>query len=367
MKEDKALAVISTGPVNPGTVNAEVLISKALETGVSVDVMERLLTIRRELKAEAAKSAFDQALANFQSQCPAIKKNRQVMNKDGRSVRYSYAPLEVIVHQVKDLLKANGFSYTLDAKVEAGWVEATCKATHEMGHSELSRFKVPIDNDAFMNEAQKFASALTFTKRYAFCNAFGILTGDEDDDSIASGTEPKAEAVVTPKPRQEPKEATEKTREWFIKEIGADRQAATQYLIDWGWLMPNESLEQLSLCHVPVTRKQLAQFKAGMNAFMSTGNLVDPYETVIDVPQNVPQKKDEPWRSFPVPYGKHAGVKLGELEKPTLFGFWANFDPNEEYKGKPRTEGEMTRRLTFRKMLDDAGKHYGFTLPEDKE
>jgi hypothetical protein len=29
---------------------------------------------------------------------------------------------------------------------------------------------------------------LTFAKRYAFCNAFGILTGDEDIDGAGTGT-----------------------------------------------------------------------------------------------------------------------------------------------------------------------------------
>ena len=42
---------------------------------------------------------------------------------------------------------------------------------------------MPIDKDGFMNTPQKFASALTYAKRYAFCNAFGILTADEDDDT----------------------------------------------------------------------------------------------------------------------------------------------------------------------------------------
>jgi hypothetical protein len=51
-----------------------------------------------------------------------------------------------------------------------------------MGHSQESDFTVPIDEKAFMNAPQKVASALTFAKRYAFCNAFGILTGDEDND-----------------------------------------------------------------------------------------------------------------------------------------------------------------------------------------
>ena len=34
-----------------------------------------------------------------------------------------------------------------------------------------------------MSQTQVEAAALTFAKRYAFCNAFGILTGDEDTDA----------------------------------------------------------------------------------------------------------------------------------------------------------------------------------------
>ena len=42
-----------------------------------------------------------------------------------------------------------------------------------------------------MSAPQKFASAMTFAKRYAFCNAFGILTSDEDVD--ANGSEDEKE------------------------------------------------------------------------------------------------------------------------------------------------------------------------------
>jgi hypothetical protein len=34
-----------------------------------------------------------------------------------------------------------------------------------------------------MSQTQVEAATLTFAKRYAFCNAFGILTGDEDIDA----------------------------------------------------------------------------------------------------------------------------------------------------------------------------------------
>src|SRR3990167_3791525 len=49
-----------------------------------------------------------------------------------------------------------------------------------------------------MNAAQKVASALTYAKRYAFCNAFGILTGDADDDARLTGNGDEPHLKDTP-------------------------------------------------------------------------------------------------------------------------------------------------------------------------
>ena len=166
---------------------AEALIAQAIDKGVDVGTMERLLAMRRELKGEFAKEQFNKAMADFQSECPIIKKTKRVMNKDGKTVRYSYAPIDSILTQVRTFLKAHNFSYTIDTKTEGDKVQAICTVTHADGHSQTSSFDIPIDKNAFMNNQQQFASALTFGKRYAFCNAFGILTGDEDDDSKNAG------------------------------------------------------------------------------------------------------------------------------------------------------------------------------------
>lgn len=163
----------------------ERLITHAIDKNVAVDTMEKLLAMRRELKAEWAREQYHEALSVFQSQCPIIKKETIVRNKGG-SERYRYAALDSIISQVRELLRANGFNYKTDAAVEGIAVTATCVATHKFGHSEASSFMVPIDKDAFMSAPQQFASALTFAKRYAFCNAFGIQTGDLDDDATAA-------------------------------------------------------------------------------------------------------------------------------------------------------------------------------------
>lgn len=193
-KQSKALVVRqNTTP--------EMLIMEGVKKGISVDTMERLLVIRREVKAEQGKEAFNLALSSFQSECPIIKKLKVVKNKDG-SRRYAYAPLDSIVEQVRPFLMKNRLSFTIDSVVEDKWVKATCKITHELGHSETSTFQVPIAADAYMTEPQKFASALTFAKRYAFVNALGILTGDEDIDAVDAGTPGKI--YVAKKSKVEP-------------------------------------------------------------------------------------------------------------------------------------------------------------------
>ncbi len=185
-----AVAVVTPKPVATQDNSAEALISQAITAGVDVGTMERLLAMRATIKAEQAREAFNAAMAKFQGEQPAIVKEKIVHDKYGKE-RYRFAPLDIIVKQVKTNLQEN-------AIVEDGWVTAVCKVTHTLGHNELSSFKVPVDKDSYMSQPQKFAAALTFAKRYAFCNAFGILTGDEDTDANFEkfDKEPVADDVI---------------------------------------------------------------------------------------------------------------------------------------------------------------------------
>ena len=186
MSKENQLSTITP----PESADVTALLRQAIEKDVPVETMEKLLTMRRELRAEWARDQYHTALANFQSELPVIKKTRKVMNKDGKTERYSYAPLDSIVAQVKKLLEKHGFSHREDATIDGKFVKAQCIITHRHGHSETSEFAVPIDPTAYMNDAQKYASALTFSKRYAFCDALGILTGDADTDTVEIANEP---------------------------------------------------------------------------------------------------------------------------------------------------------------------------------
>lgn len=183
------------------------LVRYALEKGADVGVMERMLALHRQMKADDAKEAFDRSMAELQRNMPTI-----VKTKAGAKNAYVYAPLEEIIHQVKHLISDHGFSYTINSEIppdqKAAVVKAIVTVTHAAGHSKPSEFTVPIDTqNPMMTAPQRYGGAMTFAKRYAFCNAFGIMTADVDLDG-RNPTEPKARKFGPQRPagetRQEP-------------------------------------------------------------------------------------------------------------------------------------------------------------------
>ncbi len=184
---------------NKSVASVDSFIEKAIIANAPVETMERLFALHKEVKAEKAKELFIGAMSKFQSECPIIKKNKDVNNKDGKTVRYSYASLDSIVSQVKEILGKNGLAYTTTVENEAGFITANCKIIHNAGHSETSSFKIPIDTEGYMSAPQKYASALTFAKRYAFCNALGILTGEDDFDAGDVGKPSETATIVSEK------------------------------------------------------------------------------------------------------------------------------------------------------------------------
>jgi hypothetical protein len=193
-KKEQEIQAVPVQEIAPKqeAMSVEVFIAKAIESGLSIEHMEKLFTLREKVKAEQAHEAFTEAMAQFQAVCPVIEKTKKVLNKDGRTVRYQYAPLDVIISQIQQPLAKSGLSYSWDVKNNPGFMTAVATITHRLGHTQSSEFTIPIDMDGFMTAPQKYASAQTFAKRYALCNVLGIATGDEDDDSLATTNEKEA-------------------------------------------------------------------------------------------------------------------------------------------------------------------------------
>lgn len=176
----------------------ESLLRYALDKNADVGVIERLMAVRKELQAEAAKAAFDDAMREFQSRCPVITKTTPAVGRDGRPM-YHYAAMEKILSETQALRGELGFSHTFDTKVDAGWVECFCIVKHRGGHEESRSFKVPATSKSpMMNDPQMYASALTFLQRYTFCASFGIGTAVQDMDGRTSEQKPAGPSRLAP-------------------------------------------------------------------------------------------------------------------------------------------------------------------------
>jgi hypothetical protein len=173
-------ALVEVGP--------SALLSQAIDKGLPMDTIERLVALFDRQVAKQARDDFFAALSMFQSACPVIEKSHKVPNKkkndhDKETVRYSYAAIEDLVAQAGPYLKEFGFSWTVKPEQTDKDVTAAVYAHHKDGHVEITKFTVPLDPAAYMSDPQKAAAALTFATRYAFKGAFGIQTRGEDNEA----------------------------------------------------------------------------------------------------------------------------------------------------------------------------------------
>jgi hypothetical protein len=221
---DKLQKIEAAGAVGK-PIDIESLFRAAMERGP--EIVERMMAVRRELNAEAAKAAFDSAIRDFQAECPPIKKNRHVEGL------YSYAPFETILAIVKPTMQKFGLSFTLDTDTESkdGWVIATCRITHVGGHSDVSRGKFPLGTGTrAMSTTQIYAAALSFASRRVFCNALGIVTEGEDNDG--RGGQPQPAGASKPEPPDPAREAIKKL--WVL--LKPVRGTVANWTAANGWL-----------------------------------------------------------------------------------------------------------------------------------
>src|SRR5437867_1584359 len=79
----------------------QALIEQAISKNASIEVLERLFALYKEIMAERAKQEFNLAMAEFQRNCPKIIRTEKAdfQSKTGR-VRYTYAPLEEVLDKI---------------------------------------------------------------------------------------------------------------------------------------------------------------------------------------------------------------------------------------------------------------------------
>lgn len=167
------------------TIEPTSLISQAIDKGISVEALEKLMGLQERWEANNARKEFFAALSVFQSKCPEIRKNKNVNfpNQSGGNTSYNYAPLSDIERQIKDLMHECGLTKRWETEDNGnGKIVVTCIITHTAGHSERSMMSADADNSGKKNVIQARASSITYMQRYTLIGALGIGTADNDID-----------------------------------------------------------------------------------------------------------------------------------------------------------------------------------------
>lgn len=155
------------------------LLRLATEQGADVDKLEKLMALQERWQANKARAAFFAAIADFQSECPDLRKTKQV---SFNQTNYNYAPLADIARQIKVLMKKHSLSYRWEFQDKSPEIIVTCLVTHIEGHTEKTTMAALADVTGSKNPIQARGSTIEYLKRYTLIGALGLSTADSDID-----------------------------------------------------------------------------------------------------------------------------------------------------------------------------------------
>lgn len=179
-------------PAPAGAITPMEMLSRAVSSGASVEVMERLLALQERYEANEARKAFDEAMAAAKAEIPTIFKNRVVdyVGKTGVRTNYRHEDLAEIARTVDPILGKHGLSYRFQTTSEPSQpVTVTCIVSHRLGHSERNTLSAGRDESGNKNSIQAIGSTISFLQRYTLKAALGLAASADDDGRSAGGGE----------------------------------------------------------------------------------------------------------------------------------------------------------------------------------
>lgn len=160
------------------------LVRLAIEKGVDVAVLERIVALQEHVTDRNAETAMNEAVSKFQQECPQIAKRSKarIATKSGGSFEYKYADLSEIAHVIRPILARHGLSYTWDAESNEKTVSVTCILRHVEGATRTAKFSGPSTSNSGASDIQKVGAAVTYARRQSLVQVLGLVMADGDAD-----------------------------------------------------------------------------------------------------------------------------------------------------------------------------------------
>ena len=163
------------------------ILSAVKDPKISPERLEKFLDIQIKLEDRQAERAFNVAMANFQRDCPELKRDTKVdfpTKKGGGRVSYSYTSYQDMVHTIRPYLIKQGLSFSFSTNESKETMEMEVIISHISGHRRtFTSFHEKIARGkGVTSSAQDRRSALTTAKRSALELALGLVTVDDKEE-----------------------------------------------------------------------------------------------------------------------------------------------------------------------------------------
>lgn len=173
-------------PAPPAAVTPMDLISRAVEQGASIEMVQQLWALKKEMDAYEARKAFAEAFSAFKAEAVKVVRNREVA--DGPLRGKKYAELYSVIDAVTPALSRHGLSASWAiTRDERDWIEVTCTIEHVLGHTRTVSQGGPPDAGGAKNAIQARVSTVTYLERHTLKAACGIAESGDDDDGRSAG------------------------------------------------------------------------------------------------------------------------------------------------------------------------------------
>ena len=119
----------------PITNSPAMLMQIALNKGIDVDKLERLLIMQQKWEENEARKAYHEAKASFNENPPEILKDKENTQFSRGDKKAMYVSLGNLLKTVNPALGKHGLSVSFEINQSDKNVTVSCKLSHRMGHS----------------------------------------------------------------------------------------------------------------------------------------------------------------------------------------------------------------------------------------
>ena len=186
-----ANALVEHEPIDTGRheMTPMEMLGRALEKGVSPDILKQMMDLRDREEARIAERAFAAAMVAAQAEMPQVVRNAK--NTQTNSL---YAKYETISEAIQPIITKHGFAcmFSEGKADQPNHIRTLCDVVHEAGHTKQFYADIPFDNVGMKGNANKtnthaYGSTKSYGKRYLKCEIFDVAVKNQDDDGQAAG------------------------------------------------------------------------------------------------------------------------------------------------------------------------------------